>query len=449
MHRLFFVTCFCLLAFQLNAQRASDILSELKSINSVVKNTPCTSGCGMLISNRAMNLFLSYKIGSYLSGVDDLSFYKNNVNVDAAKGTLSVVHNFFQPKGTDELVKSFLVVGARVNMADAFAATYNGKQFNNELGFVVKQTWISATKTHFNPCSDGTTTNSTSQHMQAMDAQRATILYFIEKEIKTKNADFENAINAIQPSDVPGQDLEKAKTGLKENFYSDLKEEYSRKFADLQYSVLVKTNQYTSISTSWTSIRTYIPLLRQKYFVAESFSNDFDEKHAYPLELTVCHTRFWEGKKIGRIYFTMSAQAFWNNSVLSDALYKTNRSDYKNLGGTDTIHFAALQSNEEAFIGSYKTFFTPVINGRIVWFPFDSHVGVSAMMEQNFGTYKSLNCKLGIPIVLIDKKGEPSANFEFQVRFPDLNNKTMPGKKISDKTSVGLTVGIPFSKIIY
>lgn len=449
MRSLFFVTGFCLMALLSIAQSASDLISELKTINNAVVNTSCISGRGMLISNRAMNLFLSYKIGSYLSDVNDLSFYKNNVIVDAMKGTLSVNHNFFQPNGIDEPVRSFLVAGAKANIANAFAAAYAGKQFNNELGFTIKQTWISKTTTHYNRCEPEQVSNSLLQHKEIMDAQRAVILHTLENEIKKKNTDFENAIHAIRQDDIPGQEIGKANTGLQEKFYSDLKEEYTLKFADLQYSTLVETNYYNHVTACWTSISTYIPLLRQKYFVAESFSRNFEEIHAYPWELTVSHTRFWEGRKIGRIYFTLSAEVLRNNSIRSDALYKTNRTDYKNLGGTDTLHFTATEPNEDVFIGFYKSFFTPVINGRIIWFPFDSHVGVSVRMDQNIGTDKSLTGKFGIPIVLIDKKGEPAANFEFQVRFFDLNNETMPVKKIGDKTSVGLTVGIPFSKIIY
>ena len=67
----------------------------------------------------------------------------------------------------------------------------------------------------------------------------------------------------------------------------------------------------------------------------------------------------------------------------------------------------------------------------------------------NCRRYKALNGKIGSPIVLIDKKGDPDITLEFQVRFLDINNNAQPAKKLSDKTSVGLSIGVTFSKIVY
>ncbi len=60
-----------------------------------------------------------------------------------------------------------------------------------------------------------------------------------------------------------------------------------------------------------------------------------------------------------------------------------------------------------------------------------------------------MNGKIGLPVVLIDKKGNPAVTFEFQVRFFDINSKVQPEIKLSDKTSVGFSIGVPFSKIVY
>jgi len=71
------------------------------------------------------------------------------------------------------------------------------------------------------------------------------------------------------------------------------------------------------------------------------------------------------------------------------------------------------------------------------------------LLEQNFGRYNALNGKLGIPLVLINKKAEPSINFEFQIRFFDISNKINSANGPANKTSIGVSVGIPFSKIAY
>jgi hypothetical protein len=126
---------------------------------------------------------------------------------------------------------------------------------------------------------------------------------------------------------------------------------------------------------------------------------------------------------MGRLFLTLSGDAYLNNS--------------------------ALRSANEQYFGAYKNFITPVVNLQTIYFPPASHIGMNLAVEQNIGTYNALNGIVGIPIVLIDKAGHPAANFQLQCRFFDITNKVLPNKDLFDKTSVGLTVGVPFSKIIY
>jgi len=438
MRSLFLIIILFYISIGVNAQTPAGIISDLKAVNDTVTNAQYDNGHGMLISNRAMNLFLSNKVSSYLSDINDLSFYKNNVLINSAKGTLAINHNFFQPKGSDEQVRSFLVVGAAANVVNTYAAVFSGHQFNNELGFTFKQTWIGKTITYFDHA----------EQKQLMDAQRAAILYSLENEIKKTESDFESTLNAIQPSDIPGQDSDTAKAGLRQKFYADLKKEYTRKFAEVQASALIETNHYKLISSNWTSISTYIPLFRQSFTVAESFTDNFESEHAYPWELTISHTRFRESKKCGKIFLTLYSRVYLNNSKQSNELFKTTSTEYKNLGGTDTLSMET-SNTDELYIGSYQTFFTPAAGLKFVYFPGNSHIGASLMLEQNFGSYKVLNAKIGMPVVLIDKKDIPVANFEFRVQYFDISNKAFPEKKWNKKISAELTVGIPFSKIIY
>ncbi|MES2107975.1 MAG: hypothetical protein V4577_04475 [Bacteroidota bacterium] len=60
-------------------------------------------------------------------------------------------------------------------------------------------------------------------------------------------------------------------------------------------------------------------------------------------------------------------------------------------------------------------------------------MGLSLRLEKNFGTYHALNSIVDIPIVLIGKKGVPAQGL------------ILP----ANRTSVGLTVGISFSKLVY
>lgn len=444
MRHLFFIAFFYFCIPFLKAQSGDSIIARLKFINKQVTNKPCNSANAAAISNRAMNVFLADKTG-YLSESSDLSFYTNYVSLNTSEGKFTIYHNFQKEKGIDEPIQKLLSVGVSVNIANGFAATFLDKQFENELGATVNYKWIGKVKTHFANCTQNQNRNN---QKQSMDALRAAIVHSLEIEINKRETDFKIAINIIDTTDVPGQNIQTAKALMLQNFYEDLKMDCEEKSATQQAAVLATTQNFKLITTFWTSLTAYIPFAFPKYTVAQSLTTALQQKHSYPLELMLSHTRFWESSKAGRIFFTLSGNVLFNNSKLSYALNKVTLAEYKNLGGTDTIHLANLK-NDRAYIGSYETFVTPSLKARIVYFPTGSHVGISFLAEQNFGSYNVLNGRLGIPIVLINSKKIPAVNFEIYVLFFDMNNKIKQAEKFGNKTSVGLGVGIPFSRLMY
>ncbi|MDB5133817.1 MAG: hypothetical protein JWP37_420 [Mucilaginibacter sp.] len=426
----------CFSTFLTRAQTPAQIISELKLVNNNVANTPCSTGRGMLISNKAMNIFLSNKVSSYLSGNEDLSLYKNYVTLNASEGSITINHNFHQPVDSDDWVKSFVIIGARANIANAYAARFSNKYFDNRLGFVLQKTWMGKPITFYDKCS--------SQKM-AMDAQRSAILHGLETTLNRKAVDFERALDSIKQAEIPGQSPNAAKTRLRQGFYAALRSEYLQKFSEAQSDLLIKTNNYNLVTDNWTSLGIYIPIILQKFEVSTALNTDVARRYNYPLEFSVSHTRLWESIKVGRIFFTLSTRAFLNNSIQSGALYNADISGPEIANGANTL--SLNQGNR--FIGDYKNYVTPVVAGKLVYIPPDSHVGVSFRVEKNFGTYHALNSILGIPIVLIDKNGVPAINFEAQILFTDMNNSIKSSQLPFNKNAIGLTVGIPFSKIVY
>ncbi len=426
----------CFFTAVTNAQTPAQIIAELNAVNSKVTKTPCNTGQGMLISNKAMNIFLSNKVSSYLSDDGDLSLYKNYVSINAAEGSIAINHNFHQPVDSDDWVRSFLVVGARANVANAYAARFSNKYFDNRLGFVVQNTWMGKPITYYDKCGS---------QKQAMDAQRAEIVHSFEADINRKAADFERALDGIRPADIPGQDENKAKTKLRQDFYSALRAEYLRDFSQAQSDLLVNTGNYNLVTDNWTTLGIYIPIIAQKFEVSSDLISEVAQRCNYPLELSLTHTRFWESSKFGRIFFTLSGKAFINNSVQSGAMFNANISGPGATEGTNTL---ALNEGNR-FIGNYQNYITPVAAGKLVYIPGNSHVGVSFRIEKNFGTYHALNSILGIPIVLIDKNGVPAINFEAQLLFADMTGTIKGSQLPGNRNAIGLTVGIPFSKIVY
>jgi hypothetical protein len=434
--KLFIIMVFNFIALLTQAQTPGQIITQLKQVNNKVIATPCNTGQGMLISNKAMNIFLSNKVSSYLSDGTDLSLYKNYVNLNAAEGSLSISHNFHQPVDSDDYVRGFIVVGARVNVANTYAARFSNKYFDNQLGFTLQKTWMGKPVTSFDGCGG---------QKLSMDAQRAVLLHSLQTAAERKAADYERALDSIKQTEIPGQEMATAKNKLRHDFYAALRLDYLQKFSEAQSNLLVQTNNFKLITDNWTTFGVYLPVIPQKFQISTDLNADVTKRHNYPFEVFLTHTRFYEKPKFGRVFFTLNAKGFINNSVQSGTLYYADVNGQAVDNGTGTI--ALNQGNR--FIGNYRNFFTPVVSGKLVYIPGNSHVGISYRIEKNFGSYHAFNSILGIPIVLIDKKGVPAINFECQLLFSDMSNSINKTQLPGNKTAIGLTVGIPFSKIVY
>ncbi|MBC7889569.1 MAG: hypothetical protein H7Z13_16970 [Ferruginibacter sp.] len=444
MRCLLLIVIFYSITSPLQSQTAEKIIAELKSINKKIINKPCSTGSTALISNRAMNVFLADKTG-YLSESGDLSFYTNYVTLNTTEGKLMINHNFQKTTGIDEPVNKLLSIGIYANVANSLAAKFLDKKFENELGVTVNYKWLSKVKTRFTGC---TPIQNNKNQQQAMDALRAAIIHSLEIEINKKETEFKTSIHTIDTADVPGQNIQAATAVMSKHFYENLKKEFAEKFATLQAATLTATSNFSVITTGWTSLTANLPLVFPNYFIAPSLTGTFREKHPYPLEVMLSHTRLWESSQLGRLFLTLGGKVFFNNSKLGYSLNKTSFTEYKSRGGTDTLRLAGLK-NDQAYIGQYETFVTPSLRGRLVYFPASSHVGISFLLEQNFGSYNLLNGRLGIPVVLINSKKTPAVNFEFHILFYDMTDKTAPDKRTGNKTSIGLGVGIPFSRLMY
>lgn len=418
------------------AQSADSLIADLQAIHETVRRQPCSSP--QLSSNRAMNLFLSDKIGRYLTDYKSLSFYKNFITLNVRDGVFSLNHNLFQPTGTDEPVRTFYVVGIKATVANALTAPFTEKTGANDLGATLKKTWIAKPKTRLTDCFG----------KAAMDVKRASDLTLLAQEIKEREEEFRNSLASINQENLTDADFAKAKNELYQNFYAKLTDEFSEKFAAQQYQELLATERYKRITTHWTNLSIYLPVMMQRSVVANSLTLATETRKSYPFELTVNHTQFWESKRSGRFFLSLEANVFLSNSIQRYSLERISYNQYKSLGGNDTLSLRQRRI-DAIYVGNYQTFLTPAARLTVVYYPVESHIGISTTVEQYIGTYKALNWVIGIPVVLIDKKGAPASNFEFQLRYADCTHVVFPQRTFRDNISVNLTVGVPLSKIIY
>lgn len=430
--------------FFLKAQNADTIISRLQAVNKTILVNSCDSDDAAAISHRAMNIFLSDVTG-YLSSKTDLSYFTNYVTFDAAEGKLAVYHNFQTASGADVPLKNLFGFGLSANIPNNYSASFLDYRNETGMGLLLGFKRLGKVKNRFADCD--VSPEKTNQK-QTMDVLRAGIINSLVVEIKNKEEDFKEALVKTDKEDIPGLPEDSAKAILKKEFYDDLSGSSDEKFATLQAVALIETRNYKLISTHWTGIQLYVPVLFSKYAVATTPTVDFQQKRSYPAELNLSHTRLWESSSAGRFFATLSAGLLLNNSKMSYGLEKINYGEYESMGGTDARYDDELKNNN-AYIGSYENFVTPSLQFRMVYFPVEYHLGLSILVQQNFGTCNFLNTRIGIPVILINSKKTPAVCFEFYASLTDLTNKSDNSGSPVNKAFAGMSVGIPLSRLMY
>ncbi|CAN5471306.1 hypothetical protein BH11BAC5_BH11BAC5_38160 [soil metagenome] len=429
MPRFCFVGLFFLIAHCCVGQNSDSITSEIKMINRAVTN----QAAGAVISNRAMNVFLADKTG-YVAASDDLSFFTNYVTFNSTDGIFTVNHNFQSPKGMDEPLKNLFSLGFKANV-NSIGAGFLDKHFDDELGVTLNYKWLGKVKMQ-----------ASAYQQQSMHALRAGLVHSLELAIEQEIADFKTALNRVEAADINGANMDSARALIQQNFSADLKAKYEALFATQQAELLTKTGHFKTISFGYTSFTATIPVITPTFTVAPSISAAFAQKHSYPVQLMLAHTRLWEGSSRGRLFLTLGGSLLLNNSKLSYGIDKIYPAAYKAMGGTDTL---TLAQKEKAYLGLYQTFITPAVKGRLVYYPTNSHVGFSLMAEQHIGKDNLLNARVGVPVILINSKKTPAVTFECYVSFFDMGHVVNNLQGRGKKTTVGIAAGIPFSRLMY
>lgn len=460
MKKVIFTSVTFMLVSSLFAQQAitsASIKQSLLDQNRTVVGALCDEKNGMIVTSQALNYFFADKVASYLSEGSDLSLFKSYATLNSDDGFLSVNYNAYVKKSQQTgFISQLGTVGLKVNAVDGFAAIFSDKKFGNEIGIQGKWTWIGKGLTKFDDCNQRQKLAQAPEppkQKQVMNLERAKIVHQIEAEIDAKVAAFELSLNNLVATDIPGQDISTVKTELRQEFLESLHKEYEGLFAQKQAEQLEETESYNTIQTWWISVSGYIPLNTQKYTVAADYVSDFSDQHVYPAKIDLSYSRIWESRRFGRFFYFMTVGLLLNSNIATEELSKSNFSEYKKRGGSDTtkLHLAEL-SDEEVYVGVLDRFITPSLKVQGVWFPnfkWPIDVGFSLMAEQSFGPYNPLNGRVGIPIRLNDKDGDPTVNFEFQWRMFDLSNQVASDKSLGDKSSFGISVGLPFSSLIY
>ena len=390
-----------LTSLSLRGQSKEEIVALFQKQHDSLVSQPCSSG--QLINKRSMNLFMADRIGYYLGSDEQLSYCKNNLGLNTATGILSLTHSLFEPSGQDEALRKFKAIGLRVNAFDSFDALKNGQKFSNELGFTVKNYWLKEPKISLKNCEQKTASNLSSAILLAKTIGKI--------DQKSKDFELDLALN--------GQENEAIKKDLRQRFYKNLQEEYSRKIAEGQMRDLFQTMRFSKISMHWTNLAAYVPVMYKRLSRIETSSGLSQKLTAYPLEVALNHTRFIETGNASKYFWISRLGITVNNSI------------------------------DAKILGEPKEFLNPKIYSQFTYFPPENHFGLSVGIEQNFGRFKDTNGRIGIPVVLIDKQSFAASNFEIQINFPDLGNSAGIRNSLKDRIYLAVVFGQPIGRNVY
>lgn len=412
------------------------------------KDTKKNNGKELTFNKKMLNILFTKEISNYLTESSNLNTRKAFAVLTEEDNRLFLGGSFTNPfkkrRSIDRLI-GLNTIGIKADIKDKFATVFSSGDLNNDLGISYKYTYIGR----------GTITYSSKSKKGKSDKEKIETYrkdYLLDEFLDEKvNESVKTITQKNNKNEVINELNGKPKSKL-------LNTVSKSDFDALYLSILeeeadntTKQKWYTNYYNWWVSLETFIPITRTEYKTSENIeSNVINTSDYSPFEIEFSGNFFLKTASYGSFQFRGIYEGYNNNSVraeLKDLIkpfsfieFQQQIDDSQNTG--DNTFFAQLDENE-VNVGEFKEFFTNGIKGEIVYFLPEkvfgkdlSFIGLSASVEQYFGEYKAKNWRLGIPVVLKDKDGKSTVNFELQWR------------EINKNHSVGFSIGVPFGKFV-
>lgn len=420
----------------LSAQSGTGLLQQLQRINDSLQGNSMQYNTTPVISNRGLNIFLADKT-AYLFGNADLSYFSNYVSYNGNSGILAVNHNFYHPVAADQLINRMFQIGVKARVSNGFDVMPGYEQNKKEAGFTVGYAFLQKPRVSY-----------VKRGKEGIDP--GVVMSRVRDVILQQLADSGkfHSYQANNHNFSLDSDSAIAKNVVHKYLLARAEKEYLQQYAQVQAEVLSDLKLFNTITTGWTNISAYVPVLFPRYAVVTLPGGPITRKHPYNASLMLQHTRLWERATAGRLFASFSGNVFLNNSVFALEHNRLAANEYVRFGGADTLALATL-GNDVIFEGDYATFLTPSLQARLVYYSPGSHIGISGKLEKFFGTYAVTNVSVGLPLVLINKQNFPVFNIDVFVTFFDVFKTKERGRKQGKLALFGINIGVPFSRMLY
>ncbi|WP_430408708.1 hypothetical protein [Kordia sp.] len=413
---------FCTIA--INAQTSFDYFSIPKH-GSPVERYLLDINKDSLYNNSMVNMFFADEVGTYFNDDQDLSTQQYYTSLSTKDNSFSFAYTFnpcFNCGKLDKL-NQIATIGFKAQSNNNFAELYkDGNYTASNVGITIKYAKIfNGIINYQNKFGKNVNYHQSSDNNKALDTTTSIkekyheeILRSYREELKQNmNDEFKKYIEESYPKDA--SDIERLTSGDDEaiknakcEFLEEKVKEFYIKMASAELDYVKKNKLYNSLNNAWFNFNLYIPINSNKYDLYDRSTETITDKRFYPIGGSVAFTLYKRWSSGRSLYFTPRISIKNNNTILANAESKTIFQTSEQFGN------GILLTQKEAYNVDYKSFMTSTVQLELVFFVYKDLFGISPAIERNFGEFRSVSWKLGIPVSLKDKEGKPTVNFELQ-----------------------------------
>lgn len=382
-----------------------------------------------LVTNKTFNHFAAKRQAYYLTGVANLSLFKNFAIADVTSGVLQVGQNI-TPQHEQDLISGVFTVAFQSNIANNLANLFAKNKLANDLGIPLSYTFFF-----------GRPTQAGIDPPDKTELEKKRAFYYAL--LKKKTALESQMIGSTTVGGGNPTTIDEAERALAKEA---LLAKATNEFYDNELALF--ESQFPSFRTAWLRLQGFVPISSNTYQVAPASSLNFEQ----------VNTRKWSaGANIG---FIKENSWYWGAFFVnaSARVARTNAVEQQNAGikGYTQYNLLATQpqpnqlyydgDGNKVYVGDLGEAWTVPLQLQVIYFfksRGDNKVGVDIQMERYAVNYGKTNLLLGIPLFLKGKE-DKGVNVEAQLRWRDTDKKVLG----SDRFTVGLSVALPFGNTI-
>ncbi|NVK63132.1 MAG: hypothetical protein HWE22_01045 [Flavobacteriales bacterium] len=418
MKTLAFLICISLTALTYSQNMIEGFNTESVNVDTLLNKR--TVGKNNKYSPDALTILFANTFNAALLGANDVVSSKYYATLTNEDNEFSFGYNFNLQKNKIQKASWLFSAGGTVKSKSGFATIYKNSKLQSDIRLNLKANSIGRGIIFF------------SEEDQGKSSKFYDSIVYVkyEKELTKylgSGGELEKEVHRLKilEQDVSNEAIQK----MIEKKSIELRE----KIAEEEVKAINDFHLYKYLWDHAWSFSTSLPISRSEYITSDTITSIDTTGHMhFPWSVNIQWTNVLKFKKQSTLYLTLRGKVYHNNNIATDEINSADFLSFVNQTATNQ----AVTNTNKVYVGEFRQFITPAFAAELIWYPYSSWVGLSGSVEQSVGDYNSLDWKLGLPVVLKDKEGKPTVNFELQ------------WKEINKTHLIGLRFGFILGKFV-